>query len=63
MSVYDDVLLVGYNKSNTDDRPVLIVGKKDKDGLIDVQNVFMDQEATDLYKKLTTVIKPEDKNT
>ena len=63
MSVYDDVLLVGYAKANSNDEPVLIVGKKDKDGLIDVKAAFIGQEAEDLYKKLTTVIKPSSKNT
>lgn len=63
MSVYDDVLLVGYDKANSNDKPVLIVGRKDKDGLIDVVNAFVEQEAEDLYKKLTTVVKPSSKNT
>lgn len=63
MSIYDDVLLVGYAKNNSNDEPVLIVGKKDKDGLIDAKAAFVGQEAEDLYKKLTTVVKPGNENT
>lgn len=55
----ENVLLVGFTASNSKDIPVLIVGKKDKDGLIDVLNAFTGEEAAELYKKLTTVVKRE----
>lgn len=51
---YDDVLLVGYTAANSNDIPVLVVGKKDKDGLIDVVNAFAGDQAAELYKNLTT---------
>ena len=48
-----DVLLVSYeNVSN--DKPVLIVGRKGKRGPVQIVNAFQDEEAEELYKKLTT---------
>ena len=48
-----DVLLVSYdNVSN--DKPVLIVGRKGKRGVPQIINAFQDEEAEKLYKKLTT---------
>lgn len=48
-----DVLLVSYdNVSN--DKPVLIVGRKGARGLAQIVNAFQDEEAEELYKKLTT---------
>ena len=48
-----DVLLVSYdNVSN--DKPILIVGRKGKRGSIQIVNAFQDEEAEELYKKLTT---------
>ena len=48
-----DALLVGYdNVSN--DKPVLIVGRKGARGLVQIINAFQDEEAEELYKKLTT---------
>ena len=47
-----DVLLVSYdNVSN--DKPVLIVGRKGKRGVPQIINAFQDEEAEKLYKKLT----------
>lgn len=47
-----DTLLVGYdNVSN--DKPVLIVGRKGKRGVPQIINAFQDEEAEELYKKLT----------
>lgn len=46
-----DTLLVGYdNVSN--DKPVLIVGRKGKRGVPQIVNAFQDEEAEELYKKL-----------
>ena len=48
-----DVLLVSYdNVSN--DKPILIVGRKGKRGRVQIVNAFQDEEAEELYKKLTT---------
>ena len=47
-----DVLLVSYdNVSN--DKPTIIVGRKGKRGAIQIVNAFQDEEAEELYKKLT----------
>ena len=47
-----DVLLVSYdNVSN--DKPVLIVGRKKPRGVVQIINAFQDEEAEELYKKLT----------
>ena len=48
-----DILLVSYdNVSN--DKPVLIVGRKEANGAVKIVNAFQDEEAEELYKKLTT---------
>lgn len=48
-----DTLLVSYdNVSN--DKPVLIVGRKGKRGPVQIINAFQDEEAEEIYKKLTT---------
>ena len=48
-----DILLVSYdNVSN--DKPVLIVGRKGARGAVQIVNAFQDEEAEELYKKLTT---------
>ena len=50
-----DILLVSYdNVSN--DKPVLIVGRKGARGPVQIINAFQDEEAEELYKKLTTQI-------
>lgn len=48
-----DTLLVSYdNVSN--DKPVLIVGRKGARGPVQIINAFQDEEAEELYKKLAT---------
>lgn len=47
-----DVLLVGYDNV-TSDKPVLLVGRKGASGLVQIINAFQDEEAEELYKKLT----------
>ena len=42
---------------NSDDTGVLIVGKQNRKGGIDIVNAFQGEEAIELYTKLTT--KPE----
>ena len=46
-----DVLLVSYdNVSN--DKPTLIVGRKEPRGAVKIINAFQDEEAEELYKQL-----------
>ena len=47
-----DVLLVSYDNV-PNDKPVLIVGRKGKRGSLQIVNAFQDEEAEELYKKLT----------
>ena len=49
-----ETLLVGYNNEHGKDRAVLIIGKKLPRGMVDIINAFQGEEATELYKKLTT---------
>ena len=49
----EDTLLVGISFSK-DDTGVLIVGRKRLNQSIDIINAFQDEEALELYKKLTT---------
>ena len=48
-----DVLLVSYDNISND-KPVLIVGRKEARGPVQIVNAFQDEEAEELYKKLTT---------
>ena len=48
-----DTLLVSYDNASND-KPVLIVGRKGKRETIQIVNAFQDDEAEELYKKLTT---------
>ena len=50
-----DVLLVSYDNISND-KPVLIVGRKEARGPVQIVNAFQDEEAEELYKKLTTQI-------
>ena len=51
-------VIVSYdNQSN--DVPILIVGKKRLNQSVEIINAFQGDEATELYKRLTTVKKPE----
>ena len=47
-----DTLLVSYDNASNN-KPVLIVGRKGKRGLVQIVNAFQDKEAEELYKKLT----------
>lgn len=47
-----DVLLISYDDISND-KPVLIVGRKEKRGRVQIINAFQDEEAEELYKKLT----------
>lgn len=48
-----DTLLVSYDNISND-KPVLIVGRKGKRGVPQIINAFQDEEAEELYKKLTS---------
>lgn len=47
-----DVLLISYDDISND-KPVLIVGKKGAREQVQIINAFQDEEAEELYKKLT----------
>ena len=47
-----DVLLVSYDNV-ANDKPTLIVGRKEPRGAVKIINAFQDEEAEELYKKLT----------
>lgn len=52
-------VIVSYdNQSN--DIPILIVGRKRKNQSVEIIDAFQGDEATKLYKRLTTVKKSED---
>lgn len=48
-----DTLLVSYDNISND-KPVLIVGRKEQREAVQVINAFQDEEAEELYKKLTS---------
>lgn len=48
-----DTLLVSYDNASND-KPVLIVGRKGAIGRVQIINAFQDEEAEELYKKLTS---------
>lgn len=50
-----DTLLVSYDNISND-KPILIVGRKGKREPVQIINAFQDEEAEELYKRLTTQI-------
>lgn len=48
-----DTLLVSYDNV-FNDKSILIVGRKGARGPVQIVNAFQDEEAEELYKKLTT---------
>lgn len=48
-----DTLLVSYDDVSND-KPVLIVGRKKPREAVQIINAFQDEEAEELYKKLTS---------
>ena len=52
----NECLLVSVDFTQGEDTGVLIVGRQ-KNGKVDIVNVFQGQEAIDIYKKLITVNK------
>ena len=53
----DSVIFSYDNQSN--DIPILIVGRKRKNQSVEIVNAFQGDEAIDLYTRLTTVKKSE----
>jgi hypothetical protein len=49
-----DTLLIGYDFSHGVDKTVLVVGRKRPNGTVEIVNTLQDEEANELYKKLTT---------
>lgn len=47
-------LIIEYDINHTTDIATLIVGLKRPDEMIEIVNAFQGDEATELYKKLTT---------
>lgn len=49
-----DTILVGVDFANNGDTGVLIVGRKRMNQSVEIINAFQDEEAKELYKRLTT---------
>ena len=54
-----DTVLVSFNRESGDSDPILIVGRKRKNQSVEIINAFHDDEAVELYNRLTTVKKSE----
>ena len=52
--------IVAWDFSNGEDADVLIVGSQHR-GVMDIVNAFQGQEARDIYNKLSTMKKVEEK--
>ena len=51
----NECLLVSVDFTKDEDTGVLIVGRQEKEGKVNIVNAFQGQEAIDIYKKLITV--------
>lgn len=49
-----DTLLIGVDFTHNKDTGVLVVGRKQKGGIVEIVNAFQGKEAEELYKKLIT---------
>lgn len=58
----DDGLLIGYSRKDPYSPPVLVVGRKRMNETPDIINAFEGEEAEELYKRLTTIVKKDDAN-
>lgn len=47
-----DTFLVCYDKNSPKDQPVLVVGRRNHVGIASVVNVFVGEEADELYNRL-----------
>lgn len=52
--------IVAWDFSNGEDNDILIVGSQHR-GVMDIVNAFQGQEARDIYNKLSTLKKAEEK--
>ena len=50
----EDCVLVSYVKPTNGDIPILIVGRKRPDQVVDIVNAFQGDKATELYQNLIT---------
>ena len=54
-----DTVLVSFNRESPTSDPILIVGRKRKNQSVEIINAFQNDEAVELYNRLTTVKKSE----
>ena len=54
-----DTVLVSFNRESPTSDPILIVGRKRKNQSVEIINAFQDDEAVELYNRLTAVKKSE----
>ena len=57
--ILSDTVLVNYNRETHTSDPILIVGRKRKNQSVEIINAFQDDEAVELYNRLTAVKKSE----
>lgn len=57
MKSITDILLVSIDLATNDDSAVLVVVRKRPNQSVEIINAFQGEDATDLYKLLTTVKK------
>lgn len=51
----EDILIIAYEEGYKDDVSLLMVSRQKSDGGMEILKLFKEDEADDLYKKLTTV--------
>ena len=49
----EDVLIVAYEKAYLNDISMLVISRKTNDGGMEIVKVFTEDEADDMYTKLT----------
>lgn len=59
--VLSDTILVGVDFSNGGDKKILVVGRKQPNESVRIINAFQGKEALELYNKLVTPAKKEEK--
>ena len=61
-NMINECILVSVDFTNGKDNSVLIVGRQKPGKAVEIINAFQGQEAEDLYYKLITQVKKEDRN-
>lgn len=61
-NMINDCILVSVDFTNGKDKSILLVGRKRPDQSAEIINAFQGKEAEELYHKLVTPVKKEDKN-